>query len=746
MIVTFLELTIRNFLSYGNDTTKINLNFNKPTLIVGRNYDSVVEGQVDSNGAGKSTILNGLLLCLFDKNLSNVKKEKQINNINGKNMELTVTFKVDNTYYKVERYRKNKALGGDGVRIYKNTVEPVFNDEHDDTPDSVAAANAKIEEIIGIPYEMFIRIVVFSATHDPFLSLPSSHASAANQRDIIEELFGLTDLTKKAESLKLEISANKSEFKNLLEVDERQQAELARHIELIEDNKVRIQKWDSERLQRFSEVEKQLNELKQIDINLAKEGFEEVEKLSLELQKSSKNILTLEAELKNIRAQEIKFNNWEVATKNEIEELTSQLEELSKLDFVALKKARADIEAVKQEKRIIDSEYDAVSVEEGTLKRRLKDTESKITKAQQQIDHLKDNKCPYCLQAFADVKAKIKECQDSISALEIEKNEIESALKDNELRSEAIATKTIALEEKMDKLSKIKIPTSLDSMEKQFDGLEQRLTSLKSASNPYIQDEDAITPDDINGMLAKIYKKNEGIEKKIEMAKEFIHSSLKSMSDVKSLEVKIDSLKKRLDEIEHEENPFLSVAKSLEEVELEPRKIDKINTLDKLIKHQEFLLKLLTKKDSFIRKALLNKNIPLLNSRLRYYLDKVGLPHKVKFNEEMGVDISQFGAEYEYGQFSSGQKARVNICLAFAFRDVLQSRFAKINLNILDECLDTGLGAVGVSLVARMIKSIAIENKLSMFVMSHRDEISSMFDEKLEIELRNGFSTVVNND
>ena len=172
-------------------------------------------------------------------------------------------------------------------------------------------------------------------------------------------------------------------------------------------------------------------------------------------------------------------------------------------------------------------------------------------------------------------------------------------------------------------------------------------------------------------------------------------------------------------------------------------KTDRINKLDKEIKHQDFLLKLLTKKDSFIRKALLNKNIPLLNTRLRHNLDKVGLAHKIQFTEEMEVSISQFGSHYEYGNFSAGQKARVNLCLAFAFRDVLQSRFGRINLCILDECLDTGLGNVGVTQATKMIKAIALENKLSMFVISHRDEVSNMFDKRLEIELRNGFSTIL---
>ena len=69
-MIKFLTLTIRNFLSYGNNTTKLKLDFTKPTLITGKNYDAVVEGQITSNGAGKSTILNAIAYCLYDKTIS----------------------------------------------------------------------------------------------------------------------------------------------------------------------------------------------------------------------------------------------------------------------------------------------------------------------------------------------------------------------------------------------------------------------------------------------------------------------------------------------------------------------------------------------------------------------------------------------------------------------------------------------------------------------------------------------------
>ena len=56
-----------------------------------------------------------------------------------------------------------------------------------------------------------------------------------------------------------------------------------------------------------------------------------------------------------------------------------------------------------------------------------------------------------------------------------------------------------------------------------------------------------------------------------------------------------------------------------------------VNELTNLKDHQEFLLKLLTNKDSFIRKKIIEQNLSYLNNRLTYYLDKLGLPHQVEF-------------------------------------------------------------------------------------------------------------------
>jgi DNA repair exonuclease SbcCD ATPase subunit len=222
--------------------------------------------------------------------------------------------------------------------------------------------------------------------------------------------------------------------------------------------------------------------------------------------------------------------------------------------------------------------------------------------------------------------------------------------------------------------------------------------------------------------------------------------TFRSIAEVEQASAKLDSLKDKLQETIIEENPHIETYTKMEEllVQLQAQddKTEKLNELDTTLKHQEFLLKLLTKKDSFLRKNLLDRSLPFLNKRLMGYLEKLGLPHRVEFQPDMSAHISQFGTELDFSSLSSGQKARVNLALAFAFRDVLQARHGKISFCMLDECLDHGLGNVGVQLAAKMIKQIATEENMSMFVISHRDEVTNMFPRQMVVELKNGFSTI----
>ena len=165
----FGTLTFKNFLSYGNVPTVIDLSKKGTTLILGEDLDDMGTG---ANGVGKSVLINALVYVLYDKPITNIAtKDELVNNINKKNMEVTIDFEKNGDDYYIRRVRKEKAgAAGNYVQIFKNGRDK----EHDVTPDSIDNANKYIVEILGIPFELFVRIIAFSATLMPFFESTSS--------------------------------------------------------------------------------------------------------------------------------------------------------------------------------------------------------------------------------------------------------------------------------------------------------------------------------------------------------------------------------------------------------------------------------------------------------------------------------------------------------------------------------------------------------------------------------------------
>ena len=188
-------------------------------------------------------------------------------------------------------------------------------------------------------------------------------------------------------------------------------------------------------------------------------------------------------------------------------------------------------------------------------------------------------------------------------------------------------------------------------------------------------------------------------------------------------------------------DPYVEQIESLQTTALEEINFDNINTLTKLNEHQDFLLKLLTSKDSFIRKRIIEQNLSYLNHRLAYYLEKLALPHEVKFRSDLEVDITQLGQEFDFDNLSRGERNRLILGLSWAFRDVYESLNKPINLLFIDEMIDSGMDANGVDSALALLKIKARENRKNIFLISHRDELVGRVNNILQVVKENGFTT-----
>ena len=210
--------------------------------------------------------------------------------------------------------------------------------------------------------------------------------------------------------------------------------------------------------------------------------------------------------------------------------------------------------------------------------------------------------------------------------------------------------------------------------------------------------------------------------------------ALGHMNNLKSLEAAIAA---RSDEV----NPYIEQIDELKKTAIQEISWDNINELTKTRDHQEFLLKLLTNKDSFIRKKIIDQNLSYLNKRLGYYIEKLGLPHLVVFQNDLAVEITNYGQELDFDNLSRGERNRLILSLSFGFRDVWENLYKNINLLFIDELLDSGMDSAGVEAGLGMLKKMARERSKNIFLISHKEELVGRVNNVLRVIKESGFTT-----
>jgi DNA repair exonuclease SbcCD ATPase subunit len=203
----------------------------------------------------------------------------------------------------------------------------------------------------------------------------------------------------------------------------------------------------------------------------------------------------------------------------------------------------------------------------------------------------------------------------------------------------------------------------------------------------------------------------------------------------------VDALISKIDEKSKEENPYTEQITDMENKALQEINFDKINELTKINDHQKFLLDLLTSKDSFVRKKIIDQNLSYLNARLTHYLDKIGLPHQVIFLNDLSVQITELGRELDFDNLSRGERNRLILGLSFAFRDVWESLYSPINTLFIDELIDSGMDSIGVENSMAILKDMSRNRNKSVWLVSHREELAGRVPSVLKVVKENGFTT-----
>jgi len=754
-----LGLDMRNFWSVGNATQAIRLDADFLTLVLG------------NNGHGKTAMLQALSYGIYGEPLTNINLDNLINNINLKNMLVGVDLERDGMRYRIERGRK------------PNVLHMLVFDANGVPTDAALGENrhtqTEINAIIGMSHTLFQHIVALSTYTDPFLKM-----KPAQQREVIEELLGIMTLSQRDEALKKMIS----------DIKEQTRAEDASLKATTEANgriEVAIQRASAERDAwliahniAVSRITAQVTEWSGIDFAAEIAAFdtldawiEQERQLLGAAEGEGKETDLLRRELAKIVSEQTRLKMDAGSSDDQIRRLEGEAARyLKDASSPATDHQAARLEA---EARRFDEQ--AVSSIDNQLARMLSDAKRKSQEAEQRMASTKtkaaemaflqtemtktDHTCSTCGQGLngtdhlAKVVAKLAEKVADLEAasvhdvaiaekLQAEAGEIETETgrlaaehktaqegwrnKAVQIRAEigqVVAQYAVRQEEWRSKAAAIEgeIARARKHLAKRQAEVEQTIAQL----------------DDDRAMLGVAISEREAVERDIIKSIQNLGPKPTVRFNVREEVWRLrQSMETAMRDLEHEmakENPQNANIASLRSAIVE---IDYtvLTELQDQLKHMDFIHKLLSGKESFIRKKIIDTNLLDLNRRLNHYLEALMLPHEVTFMPDLSVEITRLGRGLDFNQLSRGEMNRVTLATSWAFRDVWEKLNTTVNLMFIDELADAGMDDNGAELTFGVLNRMGRERSKNVFLISHKECLIGIADNLLKVHMENQFS------
>ena len=683
MSITLKNITLRNFLSIGQVTQAVCFDRQDLTLILGENLD--LGGDGARNGTGKTTLIQGLSYALFGVPINSIRKDNLVNRTNGKNMMVTLEFNVEGIEYKIERGRKPNIL-----RFYVNND---LQKNTDDAQGENKETQVAIERVVHMSADMFKHIVVLNTYSEPFLALKTN-----DQRDIIEQLLGITLLSEKAEVIKNMIRDSKDSIqqeeyrvKGIEEANKR----VAEQIEAL---KRRQKLWKAKHDEDLAKLVDDHHEL--CKINIDTELLNHKELLIWNKQKEQQDtynaLVARSTAWKQKHDTDVSISHKAYLLKNEY-------------DIEAELKAWSDLKEWLHD----DAEQKSIVTIIDTLTKSITKEKKLIDKLVREVKELEDHRCYACGQDFHDDKH-LEVTLEKTTLLENTRADLV------ELESKLLINQSLVTQLGSKPTPKYKTEAEAIRHSGDVSNLKKIWEDKKQESNPFNEQLNELSHVDLGPQPITIYDTEaEAVE----------HRST------------VNSLLTQIGTKGAETDPYAEQVIEMENNALQSIDFDAINKLTRTMDHQKFLLDLLVSKDSFVRKKIIDQNLSYLNARLTHYLDKIGLPHQVIFQNDLQVEITELGRELDFDNLSRGERNRLILGLSFAFRDVWESLYRPINTLFIDELIDSGLDTMGVENAIAILKDMSRRRHKSIWLVSHREELAGRVPSVLKVIKENGFTT-----
>ena len=245
------NISVKNFMSVGNNAQGVRFDDKNLTLVLGNNLD--LGGDGSRNGTGKTTIINALSYALYGDALTNIRKDNLINKTNSKGMIVSVDFEINGIDYRIERGRRPNVL-----RFFVDGTEHEDQEQQGDSRET----QKDIEKVLGFSHQMFKHIVALNTYTEPFLGMKNN-----DQRDMIEQLLGIQELSEKAETLKERMKDTRDSIKEeeiRINALKDSNSRMEKNIKEIES---RSMAWEANKKSKLEEMASALEQLNELDVD-----------------------------------------------------------------------------------------------------------------------------------------------------------------------------------------------------------------------------------------------------------------------------------------------------------------------------------------------------------------------------------------------------------------------------------------------------------------------------------------------
>lgn len=728
----FIEVTISNFLSFGPESTRIR--FDEPMLVavLGLNYDAG-----GRNGSGKSVaLIDSVSYALFGKTVRAANSAFPNSNLihklarKGQSMTVTLEYTRGNRRYLIER-------GENPSRLY--WFEKDINDERNwrttkktangdsklifDKTQAKTDTNQKIIDSIGFDQTLFTYLVGNSSEAIPFIRLPESQ-----RRDVIESLFGFKRLSLIAETLKKDRDTEKTKL-----------AKGEASIAATEAANARVQAQIDGLIQKKISYYQPFQRRKDAATLRLNEQIHADKKLCMKFEQNE-----FIKSLPNSVADRFGHVAALPSNQDQLSQLNADIEDRTENLSRAFQFASDEINRTYNSK-IADATFGSELLQEfGSLPSRItmiqrdlvrvrKDLEvakNLIATTQGQLERLDESLCPSCGQSLTpEHREKERKNIETVLPVYLEQQKTE------EERIASLEPVLLKDQARLDILTKEKL--AADQLVEQLKN--EKLNELSKLDEREDLLQMAVEIEMLDTLVRQTVEQEAARSEAIELAKQFLEGTVRT----NELLEEIQQATRDLDP-EKNPDPYQEQIDSLTKDALVDVRamLTENETRRVMVEHYQLLIDLATQKDSFIRKQLVQRWLPHLNQRIASLLRELELPHTVRFNAQMDMEMSLHRSEYHPSSLSKGERARLIVAINKAFQELYEIMNNAINLHVVDELIDNGIDSQGAENAVNVLSRSVREKQKSVFLITHRSDIQDKVGSTMTVIKENDFSRI----